>query len=52
MNSGENISQPAAIRNTDEKKTQAEDAIIIDVPTPEAAPWDDLMDPAASVNVP
>lgn len=52
VNSGENISQPAAIRNTDEKKTQAEDAIIMDVPTPEAAPWDALMDQAASGNVP
>jgi len=40
------------IRNTDEKKTQTEDAIIMDVPTPEAAPWDALMDQAASGNVP
>ena len=52
VNSRENISQPAAIRNTDEKKTQTEDAIIMDVPTPEAAPWDALMDQAASGNVP
>ena len=52
VNSGENIPQPAAIRNTDEKKTQTEDAIIMDVPTPEAAPWDALMDQAASGSVP
>ena len=38
VNSGENISQPAAMRNTDEKNSE-EDAIIMDIPMPEAAPW-------------
>ena len=34
------------------KKLRKSDAIIMDIPMPEAAPWDALMDQAASGNVP
>ena len=45
---GENISRSAAAQDTNEKKTQQNSVPVMDVPMPEAAPWDALMDQAAS----
>ena len=49
---GENISQTVAKSDNGEKKTHNSNAAIMDIPMPEAAPWDALMDQAASGNVP
>ena len=49
---GENISQTVTKSDNDEKKTHNSNAAIMDIPMPEAAPWDALMDQAASGNVP
>ena len=47
-----NISQTVAKSDNGEKKTHNSNAAIMDIPMPEAAPWDALMDQAASGNVP
>ena len=52
VSGGENISQTVAKSDNGEKKTHNSNAAIMDIPMPEAAPWDALMDQAASGNVP
>ena len=52
VSGGENISQTVAKSDNGEKKTHNSNAAIMDIPMPEAAPWDALMDQAASGHVP